>query len=80
MTLPSRGPLRTPKTQTLPLDVHAVSTASNPCVEVLSQSLGRAEQMGHTALPEPLPGLRDKIPTASTKRIVRQQISVAGVG
>jgi hypothetical protein len=33
-------------TQPLQLGVHAVSKASNPCIEVLSQSLGRTDQMG----------------------------------
>jgi hypothetical protein len=32
-------------TQPLQLGVHAVSTVSNPSVEVFRQSLGRAEQM-----------------------------------
>jgi hypothetical protein len=56
--LPHRGPLRPHMTQSLPCDVHALSKASNPCVEMLRQALRRADQMGQAALPEPLPVLR----------------------
>jgi hypothetical protein len=44
--LPNRWPLHVHMTQPLQLDMHALSKASNPYIEVLSQSLGRADQMG----------------------------------
>jgi hypothetical protein len=37
-------------TQPLPLSVHALSKASNPSLEVLSQPLGRADEMSEAAL------------------------------
>lgn len=61
LQLANRGPLRTHMTQPLQLGAHAVSTSSNPPLQVLSQSLGRADQVGQAALPEPRPMLIDPI-------------------
>jgi hypothetical protein len=60
--LAHRGPLRAPMTPLLQLGVHAVSKTRRPSVEGLRQALGRTDQMGQAALPQPLPGLRHQIP------------------